>query len=690
MLSRIARTARIVLARKPWRWRSAWLRARADRLRRAGRPEEAEAFYRAYLLLRPDHGMAWTMLGHVLAAQGRGEEAAEAFATATERSPTDPYILHCRGSHLLRLGRLAEAREWLARAVAAGAGAAAERELAALPEPDPDDATPSGARIFIDVSDLLIYAAHNRNLSGIQRVQAELMAEALRRPELAHCVLTDPWNPEPRALSRRLQERLLALLGSGQGGSAETVALLDALRRSARPVAPVAGGWLLQAGAFWIGGGNAPLLATLKRAGMGIAVLIHDLIPITHPEVCVPDLVREFSAVLGEALFAADVILANSRHTAQTVRDFMARHGLAPRPVLPVPLAHALRPEGLATPRWSERIAPLRGQRFVLCVGTIESRKNQAFLVRLWQRLLEEGLEPPPLAIVGKLGWQTSAFERAMAETNSVGGRVRVFSSLSDGELEALYDACLFTVFPSFTEGWGLPVGESLAHGRICVASARGALPEVGGEFCFYIDPEDVEAALPLFRRLLAEPGFLAEAEARLREGFRPRHWPEVARRMLDSLAGLPPVAGGEPLRPPLPAAGGAYAPSPWTGPDRVETGLDLFRHPLRLALAEGWSGPGPRGSHLIGRQGWVHAEAPVPGRLRLALRAGPALVVSAGGQRLALAAEGYGLLELPLRAGPVSFAVSAEPVGQDGPAAPPPDARPGLWLIALEFQPDA
>jgi glycosyltransferase involved in cell wall biosynthesis len=67
---------------------------------------------------------------------------------------------------------------------------------------------------------------------------------------------------------------------------------------------------------------------------------------------------------------------------------------------------------------------------------------------------------------------------------------------VTDAELDLLYRKCMFTTFPSFAEGWGLPVGESLAHGKITICSPVGGIPEVGGELLDYIDPYNVSSGL--------------------------------------------------------------------------------------------------------------------------------------------------------------------------------------------------
>jgi glycosyltransferase involved in cell wall biosynthesis len=83
--------------------------------------------------------------------------------------------------------------------------------------------------------------------------------------------------------------------------------------------------------------------------------------------------------------------------------------------------------------------------------------------------------------------------------------------------------ACLLTIFPSLAEGWGLPVAESLAHGKFCVASNRTSIPEVGGDLIDYFDPADEDQVVAKIERVLFEPGYLAAREARLRTEYRPR-----------------------------------------------------------------------------------------------------------------------------------------------------------------------
>jgi glycosyltransferase involved in cell wall biosynthesis len=95
--------------------------------------------------------------------------------------------------------------------------------------------------------------------------------------------------------------------------------------------------------------------------------------------------------------------------------------------------------------------------------------------------------------------------------------------------LEWLYQNCLFTVYPSHYEGWGLPVIESLARGKHCVASSSSSLPEAGGQWCDYHDPLDFVACHRLIARAAFDSDYRESKEQAIRDGYRPASWDECA-----------------------------------------------------------------------------------------------------------------------------------------------------------------
>jgi glycosyltransferase involved in cell wall biosynthesis len=101
----------------------------------------------------------------------------------------------------------------------------------------------------------------------------------------------------------------------------------------------------------------------------------------------------------------------------------------------------------------------------------------------------------------------------------------------------------LFTIFPSLYEGWGLPVTESLAHGKPCLVARTTSLPEAGGALARYFDPDNLHEAVDAVRTLIGDRAGIAAWEAEIRARFRPTPWRETAMALLDfmeKIADLP------------------------------------------------------------------------------------------------------------------------------------------------------
>jgi glycosyltransferase involved in cell wall biosynthesis len=183
-------------------------------------------------------------------------------------------------------------------------------------------------------------------------------------------------------------------------------------------------------------------------------------------------------------------------------------------------------------------------QRYVLFVSTIEIRKNHRLLVRIWRRLLERhGADAvPTLIFAGQIGWLVDDLLADLTACSYVDGKIVLMPGLSDAELRQAYRSSLFTVFPSLCEGWGLPIAESLMHGKFCVASNRTSIPEVGGDLVDYFDPSNEDDVLAKIERLLLDPGYLKAREARLQAEYRPRTWTDCVHALVGKLEQSLPV----------------------------------------------------------------------------------------------------------------------------------------------------
>jgi glycosyltransferase involved in cell wall biosynthesis len=126
---------------------------------------------------------------------------------------------------------------------------------------------------------------------------------------------------------------------------------------------------------------------------------------------------------------------------------------------------------------------------FVLNVGDLQVRKNQTGLIRAFAEMVRACPQlPHHLVLAGKDGWHGEATRRA-ALASGVGDRIHFTGFVSDEELLQLYNACEFFVFPSFYEGFGLPVIEAMACGRPVACSDGSAVSEVADGAALLFDP---------------------------------------------------------------------------------------------------------------------------------------------------------------------------------------------------------
>lgn len=290
------------------------------------------------------------------------------------------------------------------------------------------------------------------------------------------------------------------------------------------------GDWFVSLGVSWETPYSAAFLSGLRAGGTRFAMLAYDLIPELFPEWCAQSTVRQFSVWLDESVPLADLMFAISRHTADDLVACMARREvwIPPPVVLSVGSHEVVREAG----------APLLEAPYVLMVGTIEVRKNHSGMLRVWRRLLQDMPEGrvPELVFAGKVGWLTDDLMQQLENAGWLGGKIRFVESPSDAALARLYRHCLFCVFPSFYEGWGLPVTESLSHGKMVAASNRSAIREAGGGFCAYFDPENTGEMCAVIRGLIEAPERVAAMEARIAEEFYPAGWDETAAALLEGL----------------------------------------------------------------------------------------------------------------------------------------------------------
>lgn len=285
----------------------------------------------------------------------------------------------------------------------------------------------------------------------------------------------------------------------------------------------------------------------LKRAtGVRVVEACYDTIPIDFPEYA-GSAKQPFAEHFICIAHTADIVFAISDTSRNDLTAFYERVGF-----LHVP---TIRTVHLATPKVHQTATPAAGLgidergklewlsrngNFILYVSTFETRKNHRLLLQLWKELYKErGESCPVLVIVGMFGWGVNDLWAEMQASDVFAAdRIVLLHDVSDGMLAHLYRGCLFTVFPSFYEGWGLAGTESLAYGKLVITSDAPALREATQGLGPAIHPLDYPRWRDTITHYIDDEGARVAAEARIRATFVPRHWDEFSRELLDAARG--------------------------------------------------------------------------------------------------------------------------------------------------------
>lgn len=269
----------------------------------------------------------------------------------------------------------------------------------------------------------------------------------------------------------------------------------------------------------------------LRGAGIGLVALVHDLIPLAFPEYARPGEAERHRARIATLAACATGLLCNS---AATERELLAALPPSsqdlPRCVLRLGLDTLPLPEAEPGPAGH-----------LLAVGTIEARKNHAFLLAVLRGLAESRPDPPRLVLVGARGWEAEAAIDLIERSARLAPLLTEAGRVSEAELATLYAGAAALLLPSFAEGYGLPLVEALAAGCPCVVSDLPALREVGGTIPEYLDPLDGPAWAQAMLEYTTPGHPRRHGQLQRLAGFRPPGWEEhfeAGLAFLDEVAG--------------------------------------------------------------------------------------------------------------------------------------------------------
>ncbi len=267
-------------------------------------------------------------------------------------------------------------------------------------------------------------------------------------------------------------------------------------------------------------------------------LFVHDLSPLDAGWLQSPKVRWLSRLLLGAGIRRARRVVVNSEFTRERRT---ARWGLPKQRIAVASLglhAEFAREVDEAT-RSRVRAALQLPARFLLCVGTRGPRKNLPGMLRAWSILRTRRRDAPALVVVGKPGARQRGLLRALRRLDPT-RQVRFLDFVSQADLPAVYALADMLVYPSFYEGFGLPLLEAMAMGVPIVTSGVSALPEVAGDAALYADPHSPEKIASRIAAILDDPALAQRLRAAGRARVTRFTWQSFAEQMRAVIEGLP------------------------------------------------------------------------------------------------------------------------------------------------------
>lgn len=225
-----------------------------------------------------------------------------------------------------------------------------------------------------------------------------------------------------------------------------------------------------------------------------VGVMLHDLFPLILPHTCEDITAKGYASWFEQVVPRADFFVANSESTRCSLATYLSDHkDLRPHPYpsgsfrlgAELDLVQVKeKPSRYLQPIWD---APGRA---ILCVGTIEPRKNHNYLLDAYDLMRAQGADIS-LVILGKAGWKNKDVLDRIRSHSDFGTRLLHFENATDRDLAEAIERADCLVCPSIAEGFGLPVVEGMMHGLKVFASDIKVFREIGGDNCDYFDLND-------------------------------------------------------------------------------------------------------------------------------------------------------------------------------------------------------
>lgn len=382
-------------------------------------------------------------------------------------------------------------------------------------------------KVYVDVSNLLIVDF----VTGIQRVVREVVVRMLQDPELEVVLLSCAKGEENFSIldNEKFLDHFWRHTGSRDGILGNSSCTIEELE---------GGAVFFDIDSVW--GSHrrrSSILPILKNNGLKLAVFIHDIIPVTYPQYCHENTAFFFMNYLAAYLQYADIVITSTQSTLDEINSLVEQLSLPPIKGFVTWLGSDFAaPVNKDNQVSREAKAVVKKGKYILCVGTIEPRKNHKLLLDAYdERLAELGIN---LVFAGRIGWNVEEFKERMQNHPKRDRGFYHLSGQNDATIDYLYRNAYVVAFPTFEEGFGLPMIEAIERNCVLAASDVPVLKEVGKDLCDYFNPNCPQEFISLIEGYINNPSIYDAKKEHLKT-YVPVTWDTVTSKMSAALKTL-------------------------------------------------------------------------------------------------------------------------------------------------------
>lgn len=230
-----------------------------------------------------------------------------------------------------------------------------------------------------------------------------------------------------------------------------------------------------------------------KSSGAKIAVIVYDVLPLTHSQFFPPESREAFADYLDKVFQTADVIIAISNATKIAIEELLSSTPKTPEDSPETTTirmgANLPKRDGAVRQEVIEFFETLHPT--ILVVATLEPRKNHHLVIDAIEKLWRK--RKAKLLFAGRLGWMSEELVERLTDLQSDSELFSWFSELTDSEVSYCYEKSSIVLCPSLAEGYGLPIIEGRLYGKRILASDTQVHREVGGRGCHFYNANEAQ-----------------------------------------------------------------------------------------------------------------------------------------------------------------------------------------------------